>query len=363
MLGRARNTDETHVYIEKGRGSAATRAGALYHPVAQNALETKQAIRPGDGGSLKPEQMRLTKLQSKCLAAHNLSTNSLRGHFANRAKSGGYRVGWVNGGKDRDLLREFRRIKNILDAEERAAVLNAAPISDEEYERRCRRGGLTAAERAEKERHRIEALIGQTITPLAYAVLHTKAGTEALLRYTDLRDTDEHMQEADRVEERDNVPLFWLRHRTKQREQLLAFLEIVFPEGLRADRILTAGQIAARMTVFWGAYGDAMRRFFGMRREQSQDPVAQLRWMLGKIGLKLNNRQIRVTEARALGIMDKARPYVYWLDADDLALMNEMAARRLAHLERLHAERTAAREGDLKRVYRSTDIYNQWCKS
>jgi len=347
MIGRCRNTRETHVFIKHAEGNDETNAATLYNGYVSNALRTKKAIQIVAGVvNLSPEQQRLTRLLSTCKADRNRSSNNLRGHFVALAE--GYQLTYAKGGEDEALRLELTEIGQVVNADEKAAVLIAEPLTEEEYEQKRQRGEVTEADRAGLERNRIEDFSGQPITPPLYDELHPISGTKALGRFTDLTDTDSHMKEADRAEDNNNVPLTRRTHRTLQRRLARRLFKDVFGDVISADVELTGAQIGERMADFLEAHSEDLRTLYGWRSDQSQTPVAVLRWVLEKrYGLKLIGRQLRKTEARARGIEDQDRPYVYRLDPERLALMDYNARCRRAHLER----KREAREGDLNHGY------------
>lgn len=341
MIGRCRNTQETHVFIKPAEGHAETNAEAIYTHYVENALRTRKAIRINEGVvSLSAEQQRITRLLSTCEADRNRSANNLRGHFVALAE--GYTIRYVEGGDDPALRAELAQDGEAVNAEEKQAVLSAEPLSYEAFDQKRQTGDLTPADRAGLERYRIEDTSGQTITPPLYDELHTPADRAKLVRFADLGDTHAHTIEVDRTEAADNVPAPKLKHRARQRSVARRLIRDVFGDKLSADLVLTGEQIAGRMADFLETGLDELRTLYGWRSDQSDNPVALLRWVLEKrYGLKLVSRQIRIGGGQ--------RQRVYSLDPERLVVMSYNARCRLAHLERQRAEREAYPGGDLKR--------------
>ena len=192
------------------------------------------------------------------------------------------------------------------------------------------------------ERYRIEDTSGQTLTPALYDELHTPEARAALIRFTDLTDTDAHALDADRSEEADHLPLPKRRHRALRRRLARVLLDAVFGRVWSAETELTADQIDQRLSDLLALHRDDLRDLLGHRDDQSQNPVAVLRWLLDKYGLKLTSHQRRIGGGQ--------RERVYTLDAERLARMDDNARQRRAYLERQRTERAAA-GGDLNPEY------------
>lgn len=330
LLGRARHPQETHVYVQLREGHDETNVRAIYNRHLQNAIQTGQVCEFDKHGvaAVNDTQRGFLRLCAMTEAARAQSMNCLRGDFIRLAK--GYTISQQEG-EHPHLKDEMRQLSIALKADDKAATLAATAIDYQQLERLRSAGEVTPEVRAGHERFKIEDTVGAPLTPDLYDQFRTSEQREALRAFTDLLDEAEPLQQYDREQAADGVPLNKRTHRTTRRLLMKRLIADVFGEaGLESQEELTAGEIEARMHDYLTLHGGDLRRLFGHTAAHSQEPVAILRWMLRRIGVRLDSRQI---------MRNRERFRVYRVAPGSVARMRDYAALRLRYLAQKRAQR------------------------
>ena len=201
MIGRCRNTQETHVYVEDCEQYLETRPSEIYRDAVENAVETGLECRTNGEGicEVTPIQDELLRLHSKIQAARNASMNQLKPHFTHLAV--GYRIEIVRGSNPQEK-QALKQAGERDDQQEKEAVLHADPVDEMRFHSLRTQHAITPEINWGHQRFVIEQSVGCEINEAIYDDLHTEEGREKLILFTSLYEAEAELKKKDRKEAR-----------------------------------------------------------------------------------------------------------------------------------------------------------------
>lgn len=317
MLNRCRNTQQTHVYIERREGSRETNSDVLYQQALDNATATGFVAHFDEHGLpiVTESQRRLHRLLSDIEASDNASKIQLYDHFMTLAH--GYKSITYTDKDSKSALIVTAKERERRQEEDKAKTLTAVPLSPEEYHTLVEAGSNRPEHTYGLCRWHVEKCGGRIIDSVTYDLLYKPESRAALYLLTDhLHGRVDDLARSDRDEHR-SLP--GKRHHYTRRKRLVDDLikRVFGREGLRSDVQLSAKHIEEVVGDFLAVSGEEFNKLFKRRADLSQSPVAFLRWVLSKLGLKLESHQVRD---------DYARHRVYSLRQESLIVMIELAS-------------------------------------
>ena len=337
MIGRARNTQATHVYVQPSHGNLEIDWHRIYHRHESNALKTGMACEFDRYGvlSVTPIQRSMLKLLSMIEAEQNRSSNALLSHFVALAQ--GYTINLIDR-ENEDLREDMKESRRQVAEAEKEAVMSADVVDYEAYEAHRNAGTLTPDIRAGLERFKIEEMVGAEITSELYDDLHTSQQRETVRRFADLFDDVSALKDYDRRQAKQSTLMIKRKHYVQRQALLWRLIGDMWGEaGLSAmcQTEYSAEDIEARMSNYLTLHKYDIAKVFGWRLDQSHQPVAILRWLLQQIGLKLDSRQI---------MRDGERFRVYSVDSNSYKHIRRYAEQNLKQrqLKRTSAENSAS---------------------
>lgn len=335
MIGRCRNTGETHVYLPKRTGALEENADAIYQLELDKAQGTRRklfvdGVIGAEDSAAWQQQLDYLYWHSRVTARRNWSMNHLRDHFV--ALANGYTI--VTADADDPALDErHKAIKEAFEAQRKELTLTVAPVDRDTFQRLKEAGRVDQTAAAGYERWKIEKTVGATITPELRDALWTSAQRTAVRRFTDLLDSVALLKLADAQEDADGVPIPRRSHRTKRRNVVAAVLQQLQADGKTVE--LDRAEFERRLEPVIGKYR-ADLIYFGWRDDRipTETPAIVrgiLRAYVGGSGLILHSQQRTVAGAKVR---------FYQLDQVALDRLIELATRRLQMLERKRLEDT-----------------------
>lgn len=336
MIGRCRNTRETHVYLPKRSGSLEENADAIYQLELDKAQGTRRklfidGVIGKEDSAAWQQQLDYLRWHSRVIARRNWSMNHLRDHFVELAN--GYAVTTADA-DDPALYERQKAIKEALDAQRKEMALTVEPIDREAFRRLKEAGRVDQAAAAGHLRWKVETVIGATITPELRDQLWTSSQRSAVRHYTDLLDNVALLKLADAKEDADGVPIPRRSHRTKRRNVVIAVLnQLVGTGGMTVE--LDRAEFERRLQPVIAKYREDLK-YLGWREDRipTETPAiirGILRAYFGGSGLILHSQQRTVAG-------EKVR--LYQLDQAALDVLISLATRRLQMLERRRLEDT-----------------------
>lgn len=336
MIGRCRNTRETHVYLPKRSGSLEENPDTIYQLELDKAQGTRRklfidGVIGKEDSAAWQQQLDYLRWHSRVIARRNWSMNHLRDHFVELAT--GYTVTHTDA-DDPALYERQKAIKEALDAQRKEMALTVAPVDREAFQRLKEAGRVDQTAAAGHVRWKIETVVGATITPELRDHLWTSSQRSAVRHYTDLLDNVALLKLADAKEDADGVPIPRRSHRTKRRNVVIAVLnQLVGTGGTTVE--LDRAEFERRLEPVIAKYrGDLI--YFGWRGDRIPTETPSivrgiLRAYFGGSGLTLHSQQRTVAG-------EKVR--LYQLDQAALDVLIDLATRRLQMLERRRLEDT-----------------------
>lgn len=320
MIGRCRKTKQTHVYVQGSPGNLSTDWQEVYARYEYNAVSTGAMCSFDDDGivTISKPQQRVLKLLSKVVATRNVSLNDLPAHFMTLSHQRGYDVDTV------DRSPEGVR-KSLKAARERAAeikftaVYESKPVDYQTYKAHEERGNLTPEIEHGHLRYMIETISGEEISRRTYDILHQSGHRRAVYQMADVIGDRKRCIKQDRDEGKEDLLLMRRKYHTARRDLLRLVLNALWGNGWETGKMkdaLTAEEIAERLTPILAGRKVDLINYFGWRTDQSKDPVAIVRWLLRKCGLRLESYQV---------MRDGERFRVYILDKLQLAQQQKFA--------------------------------------
>ncbi len=341
MLGRCRNVQERHVWVQNTHKNLETDWQAIYQRHELSAVNTGFLCDFNEFGILAVNdiQKAMLKLLSLLEATRNRTMCSPLYNFALMARREGYQLNFKKGVDD--LMKEtLKQATEEIEAQEKEEILNATPVSHEEFEQHRFADSQTPEIVAGYNRYKIEDSVGQQITSQIYDDLGTSKKRDKLRRFTDLTEDEAILKHYDQQEAQSQTLLIKRQHRTLCRQLILNALEGVWgvaPEGIyttleNATKVaVTAEEIAPGITPLIKEENSKLLSYMGWRSDQSHNPVAILRWLLGQIGLELTSKQLMVNGERFR---------VYSINESSLLRMQKYAASRRIHLQKKRSVHT-----------------------
>ena len=327
MIGRCRNTQETHVYLPNTSGDLEE------NPAEIEALERGKAARTleqlnADGVRVPVEideaQQNYLYWHARVMARRNASINHLREHFISLCT--GYTISYSEH-TDPDLTAKLEAINIALTDQRKAQVLTAQPLDNDAFEKLRDLGKVDESAIAGNLRYKIENTAGVEISPAVRDALWTQQQRRALRNYTDLIDDITELKLFDAQEQIDGKPLPKRKHRTNRRIVGNAFLRALTDDD---GQLLTLPKddLETALAPLIERYSTDLRLYFGWRPDQCKTAAATARRVLRTFGLTLDSSQPTISG-------QKVR--VYQLNRETCEQMHSLAVQRRAMLQRLRA--------------------------
>ena len=346
-IGRTRNTQETHVYIQPKRyEKIITDAAVLFQRAERAAKKTAIACDFDAHGILavNDDHRAILKLLSMYKAQRNLQQRDTLSYFAAAAQAEGYPLAYQDG-KDAEIRAMLKNALQVVKQAKKSGETSpdTKSVSHSELDEHRAKGTITDVVRLGHEKFIKEDTIGDTLTEENYDDLDTKEKREQVRRHTDLVTPIEELKERDRREASKDYILTKRKHHFVNRQIVEEAIQAVYGEtGLDSTEAFTKEEIATRLAPFIQKRGDDLTDYLGWRPDQSKAPVALLRWIIGRAGVAITNRQI---------MRDGQRFRVYGIDHKKEARMRDYDKTRLAHLAKKQAEKDAEKANYSKPVY------------
>jgi len=335
MLGRCRNTQETHVYLQSIHANGSQDWEEIYARHEANGRKTGAYIFDNEGTwMIDALEREILTLLSKLEAKHNRSLSDLLSSFV--ALLDGYKIVYTDEHGDNDLWETLKGIREKIEAEQKALVLKSKPITEYELEEHRRAKTITPEIRAGYERFLIEDTVGQDIDDELYDNLYQAVQRSHIRRLTDTITDDETLKNRDKEQDESNYLLMKRGHYTVRAKIIKDLMQAVWDtqdlrEALNME--LTAEEIAKRLLPFWDKYRQDIITYFHWRPNHlSEKPTTLLRWLLSRVGIKVRSRQKMVAGRRFR---------LYFLDKDNTARVYRYAEWRKKHLQAKDANSNA----------------------
>jgi hypothetical protein len=364
MIMRCRQADERHVWVQRADGSTETKWEEIYRLYEGAAMATAGLCEFDDYGVLAVTSIHkaMLKLLAKLQAERNEQSNDPLSYFVALAKHEGYEIDFSDAAEDDSIKADLSDAGRKVKAEEKEGRRRAKSISHDEYQVYQQAGNVTDEIRYGHDRYKIEDVVGLEWTDQLDDDLESSQKREALRRFADLETPAEELKAKDRAEA--STPEGWggvllmkRKHFTMQAELINEALRLVYRDGLDdgCKIPLRAEDIEERLGDFAQRREKELMRALGWRSNQSRNAVPLLRWMLGRVGLRLN---------KARRMVNGARVGEYWLDEETLDKQRAYAAARLEHLENKRRDEAKKRPAqNLHLEYDRTDqgdVYAAW---
>ena len=331
MIGRCRNTRETHVYLPKTGGELEDRADAIYRAELEKTRRTNRKLFV-DGhivADVSQQQLDYLYWHSRVMARRNWSINHLREHFVSLCA--GYKVIDASG-SDQALDERLKAIREAMDAQQKDMALTVSSVDPNLFKRLKEAGEVTPEIAAGHIRWKMENTVGATISPELRDQLWTSSQRAAVRNFTDLLDDPAIIKLADAKEASDGVTIPKRAHRIKRRNIIAAILnQLMDGDGNTFE--LDRDEFERRLQLVIAKYhGDLI--YFGWRHDRIPTETASivrgvLRARFAGSGVILHSEQ------RTVG-GEKMR--FYRLDQESLKALMQLAAARLAMLQQRRAE-------------------------
>jgi len=171
-LGRYRNAEQTHVYIQRCEGSQETDGNEIYRRHEQNAIRTGEHCDFDEHRiyAVTALQQSMLKLQSMLEAEHNRLTNDPLSWFVALARDEGYQVEYCDG-EDRGISEALKNAGEQIAQADKEAILAAKPVTHEELDAHRANGTLTPEVRVGHKRFEIEDTVGCECTSPVYVFI------------------------------------------------------------------------------------------------------------------------------------------------------------------------------------------------
>ncbi|MEP6987771.1 MAG: hypothetical protein ABI970_19380, partial [Chloroflexota bacterium] len=276
------------------------------------------------GEDVSTEQGAITQLWAAYTALHNRLSNQPLSTFTLLAQSEGFPIAWVDG-RSEALQNQLKAAQETQQYEDDILTLSLAPLSNKELDRRRMEGHLIEDDHLAHRRWKIEDTTGQTIAPDLLSRYSTPAKLKTLVRFTTYQFG--RMTEASRLDRAETglVLPFKRMGAALNNTFLSGLLRAAFGEdGLQSTEELTVEALTQRLTPYLEAHRETIRALDDRRTDFSEKPLAIFRRMLGRFGLKLSYRRIRV-EDRLI--------YTYGVDRSSLTILMADAEQRWKMLQ------------------------------
>ena len=326
MIGRCRNTPETHVFLPTTSSNLEENAAQIEIDELQKAERTIRKLT--DAGVLTteidPAQRNYLRWHARVMARRNWSINHLCEHFISLCA--GYTISFAETA-DPELTAQLEAIKEARTAQLKELALTAAPLDKATYERLRDAGKIDDLAIAGHQRWQVETVIGVTISPAVRDALWTPDQRHVVRNFADLYDEIAELKVADAQETADGIPLHQRHHRTLRRVIVAAVLRLLMADGELLT--LSDADLESSSRPLIERYGGDLRRLFGWRPDQCHRAAAILKRVLRTVGLTLDSEQVRI---------DGVKTRVYRLTRATWDRVFNLAAQRLALLRQKRRE-------------------------
>lgn len=335
MIGRCRNTAETHVYIPGTHDSRETDAVVIETLELEKAEHRISKLNENGvrvPGETDADQRDYLHWHSQITARRNWSINHFREHFVYLCK--GYSISYSDR-TDAALSEKLVSIKNELEYRKKELVLVATPVDADTF-RQCRDAGLADENViAGHLRYLIEWASGTSISPTVRDQLWTPEQRQQLCRFTDLFDDVHELQLADAHEQLDGLPLPKRRMSTSQRIVTKAVLDLLIDDSGTPCQLLKQN-LEDKLKPVTERYYNELKVYFDWRPKRCTSAAGIIRRVLATIGMELASEQVTIAQEHVR---------YYTLDAFAFRQMQVLAESRLTMLREQRKATQDARYG------------------
>lgn len=329
MLLRYRRAEAYHVYTlpDGDDDGTLTDPAELFQQQQQRALYTAQLAEFDRWGlpAITDEQRSLGGLHALFTARLNVQRRARLSHLVALLEREGFRITPMDASAPDDYAERIKAQRAELHTSDLAIMLATEPVDNDALKELRLRRQATETHYLGNWRYQIEHTTGQKLTENLFERYSQISKRRALIRVTDFLSSFESSAESDRADYL--LPMHQRRHRLAYRALLEAALEIlgatITLDGGHMPE-LTGPEFDKRAALFVGRYRHNIIMFDG-RHDLSENPRAVLRRVLGRYGIYLKRRCVR---------MDGRVTHVYGLDHEALAaLLDDVKARLAAQAE------------------------------
>lgn len=323
QLARYRNARTFNATIPNMESSASESVNDLLSRTRFKIQQTR-TLAGVVGEDVSAEQGAITLLWASYTALHNRLSNRPLSTFTQLAQSEGFPIEWVDG-RSEGLQHQLKTAQEAQQHEDDTLTLSLAPISTEEMDQLRMQGDLIEDDHLAHRRWKIEDTTGQTIAPDLLARYSTPTKLKTLVRFTTYQFGG--MIEAKRLDRAETGPVLPFKRMGAALNNtfLNGLLRAAFGEdGLQSTEALTVEELTQRLIPYLEAHRETIRALDDRRTDFSEKPLAIFRRMLGRFGLKLSYRRIRVEDRLT---------YAYKLDRSSLTILMADAEQRWKMLQ------------------------------
>lgn len=325
LLERARNADNTHIWVEQADGKAEESAFAIYESYRLSALRSDiflMGLEVDDLGQLNLSGVtkEVHQLQSQLIARDNASRNKLYENLLNLLARN-YLIQTVTGTSNIHK-EEIKALAKTRKETWDKLVCSTEAIDDERLNELIAEGIVTEKDHAGNARYHIEEFYNQVIDKELYAFDKEGKGRYRISNYTQAMLIDESILANLDNEERDNeTPLTARQFRTMKARTIKAFIQKVWgsKDAFLENPSLPMRYIAERTEEFLEDYAEDVRLYFKYRHDHSDESWNTAKRLLRRFGL--NFKQIRSRDASA--------PKQYQIDPTTFAYVQRLAHQHL----------------------------------
>lgn len=323
LMGRCRNVQETHAYVQIVEGNREENWQNIYQQHERNALRTGEICDFDEAGiyAVTPIQKSMLKLLAMLEARRNRSMNASLSAFVALGQS--YHICYHNEQNDK-LRQDLKKVSETIAEDAKKATLKAIPVDKQTLEEHRQAGTITPEIKAGYQRWLIEETVGEFINETLYEDLHHAKARERLRAFAELDTEEAILQKLDQDEARQEYLLSRRTHHTMRQQLLRQTIQQVWQctSISKATNALTKDEIETRLQTFLDKHRADLTTYMGWRHDQSERPVAILRWMLSQIGVRLESQQI---------MRDGQRYRIYALSKEDIQRQQTYAESHRKH--------------------------------
>lgn len=351
MIMRFRNAGERHAWVQSRNASASEDWRELYD-IEKSRAEITGLNCDFDGQGIyavTPVHKSILRLICSLKAETHRQTNALQSAFVAVARHEGYEVVFDESEPVKVMKRALAKADRDVKAAEKEMRGKAQSIDHEAFETHQKKGTVTDEVRAGHDRFIIEDTVGLNWESKLDDDLISPSNRDKVRRFTDVmyveKGQEQILKDLD-IAEAGGASGFGATILTKRKHHSYhaAFLNYVMALVFGADwrtapqaAMLTEKQIGERLGNFVANYKNVLKAFYGWREHQSIAPAALVRWLAGRLGVKLQSTQIRQPSDDGKTI----RYRVYTIDMGSRAHMQRYGDARMAHLDKKRAENMA----------------------
>ncbi len=336
MMGRYRNAQEHHVYMQACERHLITDADTLFKHELNQMLRTSQAaVFQQYNLALHPRQIEILKLQSRYEAYRNRQQQNSLAAFRQLAEHEGY-ILTDHEGRASKIAEQLKASREAVENQRKTHILVANPVTHDELKIHRLNGTINTEIRAGYERFLIEDTTGIDINSTLYDDFHKPSSRQALRRFTDLQVNRKHLQERDREQAQIQTLIRHRSHYTESHDLVTVLLRLIWNNDVLFNlsdfaEELTESTIEERCGEFIRANIGRIQRVIDYRYDLSIETLAVVRRILKSVGLFIAGRQVMIEHKRF---------YVYRLDELQLEKMQIYATARLNYLEKTITQNT-----------------------